>query len=67
LRFAGAVDRGAILIACSSRIRLGAFAFSWKDVRPGYHYNGIYLFEDEDVTETVDKISNQFNTPTPIN
>ena len=55
LRFARADDRCAILIACSSGIRLGAFAFCWKDVRPVYHYNGKYLFEDEDVTESVEK------------
>ena len=48
-------ERVAILIASSSGIRSGAYDFLWKDVRPVYLYENELLWEDEQITETVEK------------
>jgi len=55
LNHANAQDSCAILIASSSGIRLGAFDFLWGDVKPVYLYDGKFLFESYDVTESVEK------------
>jgi len=55
LNHANAQDSCALLIASSSGIRLGAFDFLWGDVKPVYLYDGKFLFESYDVTESVEK------------
>lgn len=55
LRNAKAIDKSIILIASSSGIRLGAFDFQWKHIRPVYEYDGKLLWEDEQITESVAK------------
>lgn len=55
LNHANAQDSCAVLIASSSGIRLGAFDFLWGDLKPVYHYDGKFLFESYDVTESVEK------------
>jgi len=55
LNHANAQNSCAILIASSSGIRLGAFDFRWGDVKPVYLYDGKFLFESYDVTESVEK------------
>ena len=57
LNHADSQDSCAILIASSSGIRLGAFDFLWGDVKPVYLYDGKFLFESYDVTESVKKNS----------
>ena len=34
---------------------MGAFDFRWKHIKPVYQINGQYLWEDQDVTESVTK------------
>ncbi len=53
LHHARVMDRVIILLAASSGIRAGAFVFKWKHLFPIYLYEGSYLWEDEDVTESV--------------
>jgi len=55
LSHADASDSCIILIASSSGIRLGGFDFTWNDIRPVYLYNGKYLFESYEVTESIEK------------
>ena len=55
LNHANAQDSCAIFIASSSGIRLGAFDFLWGDIKPVYLYDGKFLFESYDVTESVEK------------
>ena len=55
LKSANAQDSASILIASSSGIRLGAFDFRWKHVKPVYEINGEYKWEDQDVTESITK------------
>jgi len=55
LRCAKTPERVSILIASSSGIRSGAFDFQWKDVRPVYLYENELLWEDDKITETVEK------------
>ena len=55
LKVAGAQDSATILIASSSGIRMGAFDFKWKHIRPVYQYNDRLVWEDEDVTESIVK------------
>lgn len=55
LKIANAQDSASILIASSSGIRLGAFDFRWKHVKPVYEIDGQYKWEDQDVTESITK------------
>ena len=55
LQISNAMDSSIILIASSSGIRLGAFDFRWKHIKPVYDFNGKLVWEDEDVTESVAK------------
>ena len=55
LKIANAQDSASILIASSSGIRLGAFDFRWKHVKPVYEINGEYKWEDQDITESITK------------
>lgn len=55
LKVANAQDSASILIASSSGIRLGAFDFRWKHVKPVYEIDGQYKWEDQDVTESITK------------
>jgi len=48
-------DKVIILLYASSGIRAGAFDFTWKDVKPIYKHNDQYLYNDEDITESVSK------------
>jgi hypothetical protein len=48
------IDRVLILLAASSGIRAGAFSIKWKHLVPIYLYNENYLWEDQDVTESVE-------------
>ena len=55
IKIANAQDSASILIASSSGIRLGAFDFRWKHVKPVYEINGEYKWEDQDITESITK------------
>jgi len=55
LKCAKTPERVAILIASSSGIRSGAFDFQWKDVRPVYLFENELLWEDDKITEVVEK------------
>ncbi|MCE9653403.1 MAG: integrase [Nitrosarchaeum sp.] len=55
LKIANAQDSASILIASSSGIRLGAFDFRWKHIKPVYEIDGNYIWEDQDITESVTK------------
>lgn len=46
-------DRVLILLAASSGIRAGAFTLNWKHLVPVYQYEEKYLWEEQDVTETI--------------
>ena len=48
-------DRVLILLASSSGIRAGAFNLKWKHFVPIYEYENHYLWEENDVTESVTK------------
>jgi hypothetical protein len=47
------IDKVLILLAASSGIRAGAFSIKWKHLVPIYLYNENYLWDDQDVTESV--------------
>lgn len=47
------IDKVLILLAASSGIRAGAFSIKWKHLVPIYLYNERYLWDDQDVTESV--------------
>ncbi|MCV0401316.1 MAG: integrase [Nitrosopumilus sp.] len=49
------IDRVLILLAASSGIRAGAFSIKWKHLVPIYLYNENYLWDVQDVTESVQK------------
>ncbi|WP_299290190.1 integrase [Nitrosopumilus sp.] len=51
------MDRVLILLAASSGIRAGAFVFQWKHLIPIYFHEGKYLWEEQDVTESVSQKS----------
>ena len=48
-------DRVLVLLAASSGIRAGAFNLKWKHFVPIYEYENHYLWEENDVTESVTK------------
>ncbi|KAF6246232.1 integrase [Nitrosopumilus sp. b3] len=47
------MDKVLVLLAASSGIRAGAFTFQWKHVIPIYLHNERYVWEEQDVTESV--------------
>jgi hypothetical protein len=53
LNHADESEKAVILIAASSSIRIGAFDFKWKHLRPVYQYKDQFLWEDEDITESI--------------
>jgi len=48
-------DRVLVLLAASSGIRAGAFNLKWKHFVPIYEYENNYLWEENDITESVSK------------
>lgn len=47
------MDKVLVLLASSSGIRSGAFAFRWKHIIPIYLHDEKYVWEEQDVTESV--------------
>lgn len=47
------MDKVLVLLAASSGIRAGAFQIKWKHIIPIYLLDGKYVWEDQDVTESV--------------
>jgi len=47
------LDKVLVLLASSSGIRAGAFTFQWKHVIPIYLHDEKYVWEEQDVTESV--------------
>ncbi len=47
------MDKVLILLATSSGIRAGAFSIKWKHIIPIYLHDGKYVWEEQDVTESV--------------
>ena len=47
------MDKVLVLLAASSGIRAGAFNIKWKHIIPIYLHDGKYVWEDQDVTESV--------------
>lgn len=52
LSFGDAMERTIVTIAASSGIRVGAFDFKWKNVKPVYLYDNQFLWEVDKVTES---------------
>jgi len=48
-------DRVLVLLAASSGIRAGAFNLKWKHFVPIYEYENRYLWEENDITESVSR------------
>lgn len=55
LKHCKAIDRVIILLWVSSGIRAGGFNLRWEHIKPVYLFKNKYLFEDQDVTESVVK------------
>lgn len=51
----GTMDRVMVLMACSSGIRAGALTLQWKHVKPIYLYKDCFCWEDQEVTESVER------------
>lgn len=47
------MDKVFVLLAASSGIRAGAFSIKWKHLTPIYFHDGKYIWEEQDVTESV--------------
>lgn len=47
------MDKVLVLLAASSGIRAGAFSIKWKHIIPIYLHDEKYIWEDQDVTESV--------------
>lgn len=47
------MDKVLVLLASSSGIRAGAFAFQWKHILPIYLHDEKFVWEEQDVTESV--------------
>jgi len=47
------MDKVLVLLAASSGIRAGAFVIKWKHIIPIYLHDSKYVWEDQDVTESV--------------
>ncbi len=47
------MDKVLVLLAASSGIRAGAFSIKWKHIIPIYLHDGKYIWEEQDVTESV--------------
>ena len=47
------MDKVLVLLAASSGIRAGAFSIKWKHLTPIYFHDGKYIWEEQDVTESV--------------
>ena len=47
------IDKVLVLLAASSGIRAGAFVLQWKHIIPIYLHDGKYIWEEQDVTESV--------------
>ncbi|MCE2506869.1 MAG: integrase [Nitrosopumilaceae archaeon] len=47
------MDKVLVLLAASSGIRAGAFVFQWKHIVPIYLYEDQFVWEEQDVTESV--------------
>lgn len=48
-------DKVLVLLYASSGIRAGASEFKWKHLRPVYRYEGKYLIDEHEITESVAK------------
>jgi hypothetical protein len=58
LQHADATGRVLILLAASSGIRAGSFDFRWNHLIPVYQIEDRYLWEEEDITESVELQTN---------
>jgi len=47
------MDKVLVLLAASSGIRAGAFSIKWKHITPIYLHDEKYIWEEQDVTESV--------------
>lgn len=48
-------DKVLVLLYASSGIRAGASEFKWKHIMPVYRYEGKYLIDEHEITESVTK------------
>jgi len=53
LKHCKVMDKVLILLAASSGIRAGAFTIKWKHIIPIYLLDGKFVWEDQDITESV--------------